>query len=207
MTPAYDQLYQAIENGILRPGDRLLETELAVRFSVSRTPIREAIRRLEADGIVEHKPRIGAVVRALGQQKIVELYEMRIVLETTAASMAAKHASKAEVRTLQSLNADMASVAKDAIQVAAINRQFHRCIMDAARNQFLSHSYKALSHALILLGKTTLETEARVATVTNQHTDIILALANGDSSAAAKAMQTHMETSLDHRLKALHLVE
>lgn len=207
MTPAYDQLFQAIEQGDLCPGDRLLETDLAARFGVSRTPVREAIRRLEADGIVEHKPRIGAVVRTLGQQEVVQLYEMRIVLETTAASMAAKHASAAEVRTLQSLNADMQAVAPDPIQVAAINRQFHRCVFQAARNQFLSHSYQALSHALILLGKTTLETEARVDTVTAQHGDIIKALSNADGKAAADAMRIHMETSLDHRLKALHLVD
>jgi DNA-binding GntR family transcriptional regulator len=207
MTLAYDQLFKAIEDGSLRPGDRLLETELATRFGVSRTPVREAIRRLEADGIIEHKPHVGAVIRTLGQQEIVELYEMRIVLETTAATMATKHASAAEIRTLESLNTDMQAVAHDPVQVAAINRQFHFCIMQAARNQFLAQSYQALSHALILLGKTTLETEARVATVSTQHANIIAALSSGDDTTAGKAMQIHMEASLGHRLKALHLFE
>jgi DNA-binding GntR family transcriptional regulator len=205
MTTPYDHLFQAIEQGDLKPGDRLLETDLAQRFGVSRTPIREAIRKLEADGIVVHQPRVGAVVRTLGQQEIVELYEMRIVLETTAAAMAAKHASDAEIRTLTVLNADMADAHADPIKVAQLNRKFHRCIMDAARNQFLSHSYKALSHALILLGKTTLETSARVETVVQQHTQIIDALGAGDQDGASTAMRTHMETSLDHRLQALHI--
>lgn len=202
---AYEQLFQAIETGDLKPGDRLLETDLAARFGVSRTPVREAIRRLEAEGIVTHMPRVGAVVRALGQQEIVELYEMRIVLETTAASMAAKHASSAEIRTLENLNAQMAECPKDPIKVARLNRHFHRCIMQAARNQFLSHSYQALSHALILLGKTTLETEPRVATVVAQHEDIIEALKAAQPQDAKVAMRDHMETSLDHRLKALHV--
>ncbi len=206
MTPAYDKLFAAIEAGDLRPGDRLLETELAARFGVSRTPVREAIRRLEADGIVQHQPRVGAVVRTLGQQEIVELYEMRIVLEKTAATLAAKHASQAEIETLRGLNADMATAAHDPGKVAALNRQFHRCILDAARNQFLAHSYLGLSHALILLGKTTLETESRVTTVLAQHDDIIEALHTGDGPGAALAMGVHMETSLHHRLKALHLV-
>lgn len=205
MSTAYDHLFQAIETGALRPGDRLLEVELAQQFGVSRTPIREAIRRLEADGIVVHKPRIGAVVRTLGQQEIVELYEMRIVLETTAAEMAAKHASMAEIRTLKSLNADMAAAAQDPVKVAILNRKFHRCIMQAARNEFLAHSYHALSHALILLGKTTLETHARVTTVVAQHKEIIAGLQTADPEATAKAMRRHMEASLDHRLKALHL--
>ena len=202
---AYDQIFAAIEKGELRPGDRLFETELAKQYGVSRTPIREAIRRLEADGVVEHKPRVGAVVRTLGQQEIVELYEMRIVLETTAATMAAKHAAAAEIRTLQSLNADMQEAAEDPTRVAILNRTFHRCIMQAARNQFLSHSYHALSHALILLGKTTLETPTRVATIVAQHADIITGLREGDPDAAAEAMRVHMEASLDHRLKALHI--
>ena len=73
------------------------EIELAKRFGVSRTPIREAIRKLESEGIIQHLPRIGAVVRQLGQPEIVELYEMRIVLEATAAEMAAQHASSAEL--------------------------------------------------------------------------------------------------------------
>lgn len=207
MTTAYDQLFHALETGALRPGDRLLETDLAAQFGVSRTPIREAIRRLEADGIVAHKPHVGAVVRSLGQQEIVELYEMRIVLETTAARMAAKHAADAEIRTLEDLNADMMLVADDAIAVATLNRKFHSCILQAARNQFLQSSYQALSHALILLGKTTLETEARVTRVTAQHTAIIKALSDGDGVKAEHAMRTHMETSLDHRLKALHIAD
>ena len=205
MTSAYDQLFQAIEAGELKPADRLLETELATRFGVSRTPVREAIRRLEAEGIVTHMPRVGAVVRTLGQQEIVELYEMRIVLEATAATMAAKHAADAEIRTLESLNGEMAEFANDPVKVAKLNRQFHYCIMQAARNQFLAHSYQALSHALILLGKTTLETQERVATVVAQHKDIIAALRASDPKAAKTAMRVHMETSLDHRLKALHV--
>ncbi len=206
MQTAYDQLFQAIELREFKPGDRLLETELAAHFGVSRTPIREAIRKLEAEGIVEHKPRVGAVVRTLGQQEIVALYEMRIVLETTAAAMAAKHASHAEIRTLDSLNIAMSEASNDPVQVAILNRKFHRCILDAGRNQFLSHSYQALSHALILLGKTTLETPDRVNTVTTQHATIISALASADPDAASDAMRVHMETSLDHRLKALHIV-
>jgi DNA-binding GntR family transcriptional regulator len=205
MKTAYDQLFQAIERSEIKPGDRLLETDLAALFGVSRTPVREAIRRLEAEGVVEHKPRVGAVVRTLGQQEIIELYEMRIVLEKTAATMASKHAAPAEIRALDNLNDAMKQASDDPVQVAVLNRRFHRCIMDAARNQFLSHSYQSLSHALILLGKTTLETPSRVEIVTAQHTTIFAAIASGDPDAAANAMRTHMETSLDHRLRGLHI--
>lgn len=198
---AYDELIQAIENGQIEPGTRLLETELAARFGVSRTPIREAIRKLEAEGIVRHMPRVGAVVRQLGQQEMVELYEMRIVLETTAAEMAAQHASVAEISTLDALNHDMAA-SDDIFNVAQINRQFHLCIVDAARNQFLTHCYNDLSNTLMLLGKTTLESKQRIEIVYKQHVDIIQALRDRDGVGAASAMRVHMQTSLAHRLKA-----
>ena len=70
---AYDKLFDAIQSGDILPGDRLLETELAQRFSVSRTPIREAIRRLEAEGIVRHTPRIGAMVRQFGVHYLIHV--------------------------------------------------------------------------------------------------------------------------------------
>lgn len=204
-TNAYDQLYTAIEQGTILPGGRLLETELAQRLNVSRTPIREAIRRLEADGIVEHKPRVGAVVRSLSQQEIVELYEMRIVLEATAARMATQHISDAEMDTLVTLNTQIENCSGDDIQVARLNRRFHQCIVNASRNRFLAHSYRGLSNALILLGKTTLESDQRVHTVAQQHSAIIQAMQSGQGEDAARAMSDHMHTSLKHRLQSLPL--
>ena len=175
-TPIYQQLLAEIEKGDLIPGDRLLETDLAQRFGVSRTPIREAIRRLETDGLVAHKPRVGAKIRVLAQQEIVELYEMRIVLEATAAEMAAKHTSKAEIHTLQTLNAQMMQLATYPYKVAILNRKFHACILSSARNRFLTQSHNLLSHSLILLGKTTLESSERVKDVFVQHDAIVEAL-------------------------------
>ncbi|MEK9992999.1 MAG: GntR family transcriptional regulator, partial [Paracoccaceae bacterium] len=97
----YEKLISSILSGDLLPGDRLREIDLAKRLNVSRTPVREAMRRLEADGLITHKPRIGAEVRTLTQEEIVELYEMRIVLEAPAAKMAAKHASNSEISILE----------------------------------------------------------------------------------------------------------
>ena len=143
------------------------------------------------------------MVRKLSQQEIVELYEMRIVLESTAATMAAQHASAAEIRTLEKLNAQMRAAADAPARVSALNQQFHNCIVNAARNRFLALSYRNLAGTLVLLGQTTLETPERVKTVCNQHDAIIAALAGGDGAKAAEAMSTHMETSLDHRLGGL----
>ena len=101
---AYQQLYAAIRPGVSKPRDQLREIDVADRCALSRTPIREALRKLENDGIVEHRARIGAVIRTLSQSEVVELFEMRIVLERTAAQMAAKHAGGAEVDALIDIN-------------------------------------------------------------------------------------------------------
>ncbi len=199
---AYERLYSAIRSGELLPGDRLRETDLATRFSLSRTPVREAFRRLEADGIIEHRPRIGAVIRALSHAEVVELYEMRLVLERTAAEMAAKHAAPAEIDELSELNATLGA-AKTPRKAAEINQHFHRCIYLAARNRFLMDTARALNNALMLLGPTTLDDEMRISIVVKQHQSIIEAIEAGDQEGAGAAAEAHLQASLRHRLKSM----
>lgn len=198
---AYIRLLTAIRSGDFKPGDRLRETDVATRLSLSRTPVREALRRLEADGIVEHRPRLGAVIRQLSHTELVELYEMRSVLERTAAEMAAKHAASAEIHALDDLNRAIAESAP--AQAAALNQDFHRGIYHATRNRFLLDAARALNNALMLLGPTTLDDPERIKVVTSQHQDIIDAIAKGDVAAAGSAATVHLETSLRHRLKVL----
>lgn len=198
---AYTRLLKAIRNGDFKPGDRLRETDVATRLSLSRTPVREALRRLEADGIVEHRPRLGAVIRQLSHTELVELYEMRSVLEKTAAEMAAKHAAPAEIHALNDLN--QAIVGSAPAEAAALNQDFHRSIYLATRNRFLLDAARALNNALMLLGPTTLDDADRIKVVTSQHQDIIDAIANGDANAAGAAAAVHLETSLRHRLRVL----
>jgi len=199
---AYEEIYEAIISGDIRPGDRLRETTLAEQIGLSRTPIREAIRKLESDGIVVHEPRVGAIVKTLSQQEIVELYEMRIVVESTAARMAARHISDAELRALEDINAEMGN-ATGGGETARLNRDFHRCILNAAKNRYLVQSFEVLAHNFVLLGATTIETPERIIQVIEQHDTIIEALRNRDEDESAKAMADHMDTSLDYRLKVL----
>lgn len=199
---AYAQLLTAIRRGDFLPGDRLRETDVADRLSLSRTPVREALRRLEADGIVEHRPRVGAVIRQLSHTELVELYEMRTVLERTAAEMAAKHAAAAEIDALRDINASLASSAPT--EAAALNQDFHRGIYHATRNRFLLDAARALNNALMLMGPTTLADTDRISVVTAQHDDILDAIAAGDIDAAGAAAEVHLQTSLRYRLRALN---
>jgi len=191
----------ALREGEYTPGDRLREEEVGARLSLSRTPVREALRRLEADGIVEHRPRLGAVVRQLDHAEVVELYEMRVVLERTAAEMAAKHATEAEIDALDDLNQRIAGERHNPARAAAINQDFHRGLYLACRNRFLLEAARALNNSLLLLGPTTFTDEARIDTVVRQHQGIIDALRQGDIEAAGAAAEAHLQTSLRHRLK------
>lgn len=200
---AYARLLEAIRDGLYQPGDRLREEEIGARLSLSRTPVREALRKLESDGVVEHRPRLGAIVRTLSHTEVVELYEMRLVLERTAAELAAKHALAAELDELDELNAAIANATADPALAASINQQFHRCIYLATRNRFLLEAARALNNALLLLGPTTLADEARITVVCRQHQDIIDAIREGDAEAAGASAEAHLQTSLRHRLSVM----
>lgn len=198
---AYDALMASIREGVFQPGDRLREETVAERLKLSRTPVREALRRLEAERIVEHQPRIGATVRRLDQSEMVELYEMRVVLERTAAQMAAKHASAAEIDTLQDINEAIADERENPARAAALNESFHSGLYRAGRNRFLLEAARSLNNALLLLGPTTYTDEGRIDVVLGQHEAIIAALRAGDDVAAGKAAEDHLNTSLRHRLR------
>jgi len=200
---AYHRLLKAIRSGQFRPGDRVRETDVAQKLALSRTPVREALRKLESDGVVEHRPRLGAVIRTLSAPEIVELYEMRLVLERTAAEMAAKHANPAEIDMLKDINKQIDGAGQDTPRASALNQDFHRSIYLATRNRFLLASARALNNALILLGPTTLDDEARIKTVNSQHAQIIAAINAGDQQGAGDAAEAHLQTSLRHRLKVL----
>ncbi len=200
---AYEALIASIKEGIYPPGHRLREEEVGERLKLSRTPVREALRRLEAEEIVEHVPRIGAVVRQLSHGEVVELYEMRVVLERTAAELAARHGTEAEFDTLDDYNQAMLAERDNPSRAAAINRDFHRGLYLACRNRFLLASARALNNSLLLLGPTTFTDQARIETVVQQHQKIIDALRAGDIEAAGAAAEAHLQTSLRLWLKAL----
>jgi len=198
---AYTALMASLRGGTFRPGDRLREEEVAERLNLSRTPVREALRRMESEGIIEHRPRLGAIIRQLSQAEVVELYEMRIVLERSAAQMAAQHGSDAEFDTLDALNAEIAQCRDAPTLGAAINQDFHQGLYHAARNRFLLQSARALSNALRLLGATPYTDPARIDIVGQEHGDLVTQVRQRDAEAAGRAAERHLQTSLRHRLR------
>lgn len=200
---AYERLLEELRQGRIGPGDRLREAELAERFGLSRTPIREALRQLEMDGLVVHLPRVGAAVRRLDYAEVMELYEMRAVLEGTAARLGTRAASQIEITELDTLNAEMVAAEGDAARVARLNRQFHLTLLDAARNRFLVKSMAAISRTLIILGPSTLTETERISEAAAEHARLVDAIRARDADAAEQAMRAHIERAHLYRLRQL----
>lgn len=199
---AYRRLLDEIRSGALVPGARLREIELAKRLGISRTPVREAIRQLEADGLVAHLPRQGATIRSLDHAEVVELYEMRAVLEGTAARLAARAASDIELAELVALNAELAAAPAGA-QAREVNRIFHRTLIEAARNRFLIKAMSALQKTLLILGPTTLAEPERAASAFVEHGAVLTALLARNGAEAELAMRAHVEAALSARIKGM----
>ncbi len=198
----YHRLLHEIGCGTLNSGDRLRETELAERLGVSRTPIREAIRQLEADGMVTHVPRQGATLRSLEYAEVMELYEMRAVLEGTAARLAARSASEIEIEEIEALNHQLAQVGNTP-EAVLLNRQFHAAILDAAKNRFLVRSVHSLQKTLMILGPTTLTDANRAEDAIGEHFGVLDAIKARDGALAEAAMRAHIQMAQRVRVRAL----
>jgi DNA-binding GntR family transcriptional regulator len=199
---AYRILLDDIRKGALLPGARLRETDLASQMGISRTPVREAIRLLEADGLVTHLPRQGATLRSLDYAEVIELYEMRVVLEATAARLAARAASDLEIAELLALNADLAASPPGPVS-QDLNRQFHRTVIDAARNRFLVKAMRGMQKTLLILGPTTLDNPDRAKQAVAEHGAVASAIAARDGLAAEAAMRAHIEAAMTVRIRLM----
>lgn len=145
MTTAYARIRQAIVEGRYQPGQRLIEQRIAEEFSLSRTPVREALRRLEAEGLVHSEPNRGASVRDLSTDDLSDLYGLRARLEAYAAELAATRIEPAEVEALDAAIADFdAALRSDATDIETTraisdaNQRIHGTVLAAARHEHLA---------------------------------------------------------------------
>lgn len=199
----FETLQMQILEGVIRPGDRLKEAELATRFGISRTPVREALRRLETRGLLTHEPHRGMVVAQLEPSAVAELYAMREILDGAAATFAAQHASATEIRAMEDQIARDRTILDDPQRLASSNRAFHIAIYRAAHNRFLMKSSDALGEALALLGPTTLALPGRGARSVEEHAAIVAAIKARDGEGAGDAARHHIRMAFQARLAQL----
>jgi len=195
----YEQVRTAIQNGQLKIGERVTEVALASKLGVSRTPVRDAISKLETEGLLTNVPRRGLIVTSLSHQQIVELYTMREVLEGAAGRLTALGASETELLTLKNLVDSEAEFLNDTARLSEINRQFHNLMALAAHNRYLLASLQQLSVTMSLL-PSLLQEGGRAEAAHRQHLEIVEALLRRDAAAAEDAVRAHIRSSQQHRM-------
>lgn len=197
--PAAERVYAHVKQGVLdrryEGGTLLTEGELAEAVGVSRTPVREALLRLEAEGLLRLYPKKGALVLPVSSQEIADVVETRLLVEEHAARKAvpAPPALLARLEELLALQREQVA-AGDLATAAVTDRTFHAEIVRAGGNDILSRLYDLLRDRQLRMGVAVMHSHPeRVAKTLTEHRQILDALRSGDAAAAVEAVHRHVE--------------
>jgi DNA-binding GntR family transcriptional regulator len=199
----YCTLRDGILEGAIAPGRRLVELAICEWLQVSRTPVRDALRRLQTNGLVELAPGGGLQVVSYDVNALNELYVVREVLEGTAAREAAAHATPAELRMLQESLRLQRESTSDIDAFAQENKAFHGHLYRAAHNRFLLRTLQALHDSVAVLGPTAVNTPKWVKRAISQHSEILQAIEQRDAARAEELTREHIRGGFENRVRAL----
>lgn len=186
-------LREAILDGVLPPSYWLREKELANELSVSRTPIREALRRLSMEGLVVITAHQGAMVVPLTMEDILQVYAVRESLEGLASRLAAKNRTEEHIEQLTEALRKMKDAAQgDASELARLNLEFHKIVRQATKNQLLDRFLLQVEQAVRRFGSTTFEFPEWVEDSIEEHSQIIEAIKERDGEKAERLATEHM---------------
>jgi DNA-binding GntR family transcriptional regulator len=200
----YEVLRRSILDGELPPGHRLRSDVLANELEVSRTPVREALRKLETEGLVDAS-RSGLVVRQSSEEDLVEIFYLREALEGMAARLAAENATRAEIDELNALFEDMEAVAArgDIALVRKLTGEFHLLVCRASHNKRLIQSLQGLLDHVRQAQSSTLYMPGRPADALKEHRALLLAIEKRDPDLAETLARQHRRKTLELRRKML----
>jgi DNA-binding GntR family transcriptional regulator len=197
---AYALILHAIDTGVYGPSDRLVESELAERFGVSRTPIREALQLLETQSMLTRDGR-SLIVASLNHDQMAELYTVRTALEGLAAELAAQHAAAEEIKVLFDMVEQDREYLDDPTRLSQANRRFHRQIHLASHNRYLVQQLDLVYRSMALLASTSLAADGRGVVALEEHLAIVTAIEARDGAAASAALRNHLSIAYETRLK------
>lgn len=199
-TDAYSMILAAIDEGVYKPGDRLVESELAERFGVSRTPIREALQRLETQSLLARDGR-SLIVASLDHNQMSELYIVRRELEGLAAQLAARHATPEEVALLRGMVEADNALLNDPAALSRANRRFHKQIHLASHNRYLVQQLDLVHRTMALMATTSLAAQGRSKIAQEEHDAIVTAIEARDEERAGRALRDHISVAFMTRLR------
>lgn len=212
MAAAVDKAYLTIRDGIISgiygPGTHLTAQGLAEASGLSRTPVREAMRRLHAEGLITFIPHRGAFVAHLDERDIQKIYDLRVVLEGYAAETAAQEATPAQIDELEALAVEMAEAVEEASpsvveEVARINNTFHKLIISAAANPRLESALASIVEVPLVLRTFRRYRLDEMRRSTSQHLELVSALRARDGAWARSVMTSHILSGRNALLRTL----
>jgi DNA-binding GntR family transcriptional regulator len=194
----YRTLHAEIMGGALPPGQRLRLQEIAARYATSEMPVREALRRLQADGLVVFENHRGATVSAVPLTRVVEIIATRTFLEVLAISEATPFHTRESLLKAQKINDELKKT-KDSKRSSELNREFHVVLYEPCPNTFLKQEIDMLWDKVWSTQQRSVfeRAPARVKGAADEHTDIVEALASGSVAAVRKAAMSHRERTLE----------
>ncbi len=200
-----ETLREAIRNGTLEPGERLMEVQLAEELGISRTPVREAIRKLEQEGYVIMMPRRGTYVSSVSVSDIKEIFEIRSALESLSTGLAARRIEPDELEKLRALLAEIEGHIqnRDMDKIVETDIKFHGLLYRVSRNERLVAIIGNLKEQLARFRTLSMSYPGRLQETLEEHRAMVEAIAAGDVEAARDAADRHMERAEETLLKAL----
>lgn len=209
-TGILEQLRALILTGVYGPDERLIEEQVAERLGVSRTPVRQALTMLEAEGLVEIAPNRGATVCSFSTDDVADIYDLRAVLEGHAARRAAGRIERPELARLRELADEMEGLAgrfedhEEEIRVlVTLNQEFHSTIVDASRNRRLEHLINRTVEIPLMFKAFFWYTPHERVISNHYHRQILEALEKGDADRAEIIMREHVYEGRDFVVRAL----
>ncbi len=190
----FETLRDAILKGVLSPGQHLMEMQLAYQLGVSRTPVREAIRMLELEGLVNMVPRKGARVAAISEKSLCDVLEVRRALEELSVRLACTRMGRDDLEKLDSINQQFirSCQSDDVVQIARIDESFHAVIYEAADNAKLLQLLNQMQNQMYRYRIEYIKMKERRQILVEEHKKIIHSLARRDADVAAEATRTHI---------------
>ena len=201
----YDYLFNAIRSGDIKPGQTLTERGLAEKIGVSRTPVREAIRKLEEQGIVTHEPHKGVKVITLSEEKVAQLYDVRELLEGLAVRRLAERQTPQMIEELRGFieRAEKEAVENKIRELAEINSEFHLALARLSGNVYLETIMNMLQTQISLMMSASLSTSGRPLQNIEEHKGLIDAIRSGDGEFAESIAKHHVRKAREHAMKKL----
>ena len=192
-----EQLRQRIFRRELEPGSWIDELKIAEEFGISRTPLREALKVLAAEGLVTMKVRRGAYVTEMSEKDLRDVYHLLSLLESDAAAVVAATASPTQLRELEALHAELEGAAGERERFFAINERFHMRLLEMADNRWRSQMVADLRKVMKLNRHNSLLKQGRIEDSLAEHRAVMAALARRDGAGTAQAMQAHFAQGLE----------